>query len=130
MYGKKAKCEHKMIQFKLMFRCFNFHFNSFVFCNLNYQSLASIAYWSFFFECNEMNVDPLWWPWSMMRLLNWGERHLCVEIFFTGMIEKKVSSTHIHVGTPCNPFPLRKKQQTSVKSVIQNNLLRDIFLHF
>lgn len=42
--GKKTQSVNiKMIQFKLMFRCFNFHFNLFMFCNLNYQSLASIA---------------------------------------------------------------------------------------
>jgi len=37
------------------------------------------------------------------------------------------NSTHIHVGTPCNPFPL-SMNQTMEQSVIQNNLLRDIFL--
>jgi hypothetical protein len=66
-------------------------------------------------------VDPLWWPWSMMRLLETA----CAWKFLRN--DRKISSTHIHVGTPCNPFPLRTNQQTSVQSVIQNNLLRDIF---
>lgn len=37
--------------------------------------------------------------------------------------------TYIHVGTPCNPLPF-STNQTNVQSVIQNNLLRDIFLQY
>lgn len=48
--GKRQSVNIKMIQFKLMFRCFNFHFNLFVFCNSNYQSLEPIALYLVFTE--------------------------------------------------------------------------------
>lgn len=40
--------------------------------------------------------------------------------------EENLSTTYIHVGTPCNPFPL-SMNQTNVQSVIQNS---EMFLSF
>lgn len=41
LWWRKGKVwTRKWINLKLMFRCFNFHFNLFMFCNSNYQSLA------------------------------------------------------------------------------------------
>lgn len=113
-----------MIQFKLIYRCFNFHSNLFMFCNSNYQSLASIA--SLLCVPCVQRVEPF-----ARRFLSFcltAVKHDAIgNDFIFG--QDRICFTHIHDGTPCNPLPL-STNQTSVQSVIQNIWFRDIFQDF